>query len=173
MSKRFYGPWQGLEDAKNWIKKGMERPHGLYHMIDLLNAKPEEKVVIGIIGINSAGALFYIFRPESWGHGYGREAVQQFLSIYFQRQPQQDHLDAWVFEGNVGSEKVLGKCGFSINMEETLRYRNEVERGQKEGTENAAEEQSTKNSTEELFQPTRHINCFRYHKLVPQPAVGE
>jgi RimJ/RimL family protein N-acetyltransferase len=53
-----------------------------------------------------------MLHPESWGMGYATEALKRFQERLFEVQPERVLLVAAVQEGNVGSENVLGKCGF-------------------------------------------------------------
>ena len=80
-----------------------------------------ESQAIGFLGITSPPEIFYIFDEKYWGHGYATEGLQAFLKAYWATYPQgldgvddqiRDHLEAHVHDGNVQSERILGKCGF-------------------------------------------------------------
>ncbi|KAH9240270.1 hypothetical protein K456DRAFT_1041644 [Colletotrichum gloeosporioides 23] len=109
-----------------------------------------EGQVIGFVGITSPPQIFYIVARASWGTGYATEALRAFLGEYWGRFPGGleteagseteagemekgaggDFLEAHVHDGNVGSEKVLRKCGF-----EAVREGKTMAHGFKVGTQ--------------------------------------
>lgn len=61
----------------------------------------------------------YWIGKSHWGHGYATEAAQAMLTYAFERLHVQEML-ASVFTENIGSRKVLEKCGFEYRDETDL-----------------------------------------------------
>jgi RimJ/RimL family protein N-acetyltransferase len=81
----------------------------------------EHGTVIGFIGITEPPEVFYILDDTYWGAGYATEALQTFLTTYWNAFPDglwgmdewmRDFLEAHIIAGNHGSERVALKCGF-------------------------------------------------------------
>lgn len=74
--------------------------------------------MIGIVGVfrSTAAEVGYIFNESFWGQGYASEALAAFLDIHWQRATADPTLPqavtARVDPNNLGSVKVLRKCGF-------------------------------------------------------------
>ena len=84
--------------------------------VRLKEQRPAQPVnVIGVVGLNSWDKIHYVFHPSFWGLGYCTEALSAFMNILFECQPDRMLLKAIVLEGNLASERVLGKCNFMIN----------------------------------------------------------
>jgi RimJ/RimL family protein N-acetyltransferase len=79
--------------------------------------------MIGRAGFNLSAdgrrrELGYVLAPESWGQGLGTELAGALLRWHV------EHLDgldpsvqAWAFDGNAASRRVLEKCGFASTGE--------------------------------------------------------
>jgi RimJ/RimL family protein N-acetyltransferase len=79
--------------------------------------------MIGRAGFNLSGdgrrrELGYVLEPASWGQGLGTELAGALLRWHV------EHLDgldpsvqAWAFDGNAASLRVLEKCGFAATGE--------------------------------------------------------
>jgi len=72
--------------------------------------------IIGVAGLNRYDHLSYFFHPEFWGQGYCTEAVCGFLGYLFKQQNERKDISASVYEDNLGSRRVLEKCGFVIQV---------------------------------------------------------
>lgn len=81
----------------------------------------ENNVVVGFVGITQPPEVFYIFDEKYWGGGFATEALRSFLDTYWRVFPlglrgvdeeQRGYLEAHVYNGNDGSERVATKCGF-------------------------------------------------------------
>ena len=73
--------------------------------------------LIGTIGFNSYTAkhkasLVYAILPEYWGNGYAQEAINEVVKFGIS-ELEINRFEAEVMPGNVASEKVLEKLGFS------------------------------------------------------------
>ncbi|HEA18871.1 hypothetical protein LCGC14_2898490 [marine sediment metagenome] len=80
---------------------------------------------VGVTGLTTSSSntpeVGYLLMPEFYGQGYATEALQAFLTwatTAFNIQ----QFTAVVTKGNVGSEKVLAKCGFKLIKVAPLAY---------------------------------------------------
>ena len=80
----------------------------------------ETSEVIGVVTLSqidqqkkSAQIGFWIGK-KYWGHGLTTEAVQLALEFGFNNLGLEE-IEAWTFEKNVGSRKVMEKCGFKLD----------------------------------------------------------
>ncbi len=79
--------------------------------------------VIGIISLtkNSPGDDFadmgFWIGKKYWGKGLMTEALKMGIEFGF-KNLELERIEAWTFEKNVGSRKVMGKCG--LTLEETV-----------------------------------------------------
>ena len=71
--------------------------------------------MIGMIGIDST--LGYWIAKEHWGNGYMSDAVDALMHYLFQRYPI-EKISAYANLDNIGSQRVLKKCGFQNVGEE-------------------------------------------------------
>ncbi|CAM4392516.1 GNAT family N-acetyltransferase [Pseudoalteromonas ostreae] len=63
----------------------------------------------------------YLLLPEFYGRGYATESLDAFLT-WSRRKFNIQLIKAVVSAGNIGSEKVLAKCGFKLVRVEPLAY---------------------------------------------------
>jgi len=68
--------------------------------------------------LNALEIGYRLYQPENWGKGYATEAVALFVPFLFEIKTV-DRIQAMVLPDNVGSRRVLEKCGFTF--EGTLR----------------------------------------------------
>lgn len=54
----------------------------------------------------------YLIRRESWGVGYGTEAISAVVNYCFRTWPQLQRIEAEVYQSNLGSLALLKKVGF-------------------------------------------------------------
>lgn len=112
--------WQGpasVADMDEWCRRWAwpELDGWNYHLAICAREDPELRFR-GSIGPRFGGHPFvadlgYWLGEESWGQGYGSEAVFLCTHLCF-RHLEARALTAEVFEGNAGSERVLQKNGF-------------------------------------------------------------
>jgi RimJ/RimL family protein N-acetyltransferase len=72
---------------------------------------------IGITGFtveNNVAEVGYLLLPEFYGNGYGSESLSGLLD-WAESVQEINAYKAVVTEGNIGSEKVLLKCGFQLD----------------------------------------------------------
>ena len=126
-----------LEDTREWLRK---RPYpSKFYFVALLmedNVPRERWKRLGAVGCSrGTPEIGYGFHDHYWGRGYATEAINGFLELYWRfvpsREPKKDEVDVWKdVEGprpllgvhdhveartdaeNLGSRKVLEKCGF-------------------------------------------------------------
>jgi RimJ/RimL family protein N-acetyltransferase len=75
--------------------------------------KNNPRRMIGLIGIRTAGFVFYYLHPDYWGEGYCTEALKSYLDALFRLTPGLQAVKANVRSLNPASQRVLEKCGFS------------------------------------------------------------
>lgn len=56
----------------------------------------------------------YIFHPDAWGYGFATEALQGFVTMFWELKLQYNTLDAVCDAQNAASISVLTKCGFVL-----------------------------------------------------------
>ncbi len=70
--------------------------------------------VIGVLGLNKWGTIFYMFHPDCTGQGYCTEALRTFLVALFQTQEGRADVGVAILETNHKSRRVVEKCGFKL-----------------------------------------------------------
>jgi len=63
--------------------------------------------------LNAFEIGYRIYLPENWDKGYATEAVSLFVPFLFELKPV-NRIQAMIFPANVGSRRVLEKCGFTF-----------------------------------------------------------
>jgi RimJ/RimL family protein N-acetyltransferase len=58
----------------------------------------------------------FIFHPDAWGYGFASEALQGFVTMFWELKLQYNTLDAVCDAQNAASISVLTKCGFVIEQ---------------------------------------------------------
>ncbi len=83
--------------------------------------RPSDHVLVGTIGIVSSGlndrcqpyaTLGYWVGREAAGQGYASQALAAYTAYAFANWPHLHRLEAYVFEHNLASQRVLEKAGF-------------------------------------------------------------
>lgn len=69
---------------------------------------------IGRVGMWKRFEVGYILSPAHWGQGYATEALAALIPHVFAAFPEAEQLTAEVDPRNIGSRKVLQKCGFTL-----------------------------------------------------------
>ncbi|KAL4865275.1 hypothetical protein BDV12DRAFT_211166 [Aspergillus spectabilis] len=102
-------------DSSKWIAFAHSQPR----TTDFAIAISSTNTLIGAIGLKAKTDIYhrsmelgYWVEEESWGKGIASEAVKVFCDWAFKEWKELIRIDAEVFEGNVGSRKVLEKAGF-------------------------------------------------------------
>lgn len=109
------GPLASVWEAECWIREVVDRPHSLIFAVSLRDAQGDaNSSTIGVLGLNRWDSLFYIFHPDFWGRGYCSEALRTFLNVLFEQQPDREELEAWIFQDNEKSKRVLEKNEFKF-----------------------------------------------------------
>jgi [ribosomal protein S5]-alanine N-acetyltransferase len=102
-----------LENATSFIKSKTKDPYELAITIDDL--------FIGMVGMqrdekqkNSTTKTFgYWIGEPHWGKGYATKVVKLFTNYVFETVPELHRLEAFVYEHNPASGRVLEKAGFT------------------------------------------------------------
>jgi hypothetical protein len=77
-----------------------------------LQDQPKPRKVIGQIGLTIWDQIHFILHPDYWRSGYATEALKAFLIALFKHQPKRLSITAVAVRTNLGSQRVLEKCGF-------------------------------------------------------------
>lgn len=88
-------------------------PRQFKFMIECLEAASTHS--LGVIGLNPHGMVGYQLDPTAWGKGYATEALNAYLLVLFKNFPDLEEVYADAIESNIGSRRVLEKCGFVLN----------------------------------------------------------
>jgi hypothetical protein len=109
------GAFPSPKEAADWIVEVLSKGSLMYTVSLLQDDRPiSERDPIGIIGLSKWGTLHYIFDPNFWGKGYCTEALLSYLPELWKWQPERKQVSGAVYQGNMGSRRVLEKCGFWI-----------------------------------------------------------
>jgi [ribosomal protein S5]-alanine N-acetyltransferase len=102
------------EDAKKWLqfcKESDEKKDNYMFAIEV------DDVLAGGIGLHKKMEhcfdVGYWIAEEHWGKGYATEALNTITNLAL-NELKIDRIQAYVFEGNTASEKVLEKCGYEF-----------------------------------------------------------
>ncbi|KAF2762230.1 acyl-CoA N-acyltransferase [Pseudovirgaria hyperparasitica] len=100
-----------LSTTASTITRMTTSPRSFVFTIRLLSCPSE---IVGLVGLHSgeSSELTYRLAPALRGKGLMTEALQAVMSELFVRQPERTALRADVVEQNVGSVRVMEKCGF-------------------------------------------------------------
>ncbi|KAJ0419736.1 GNAT domain-containing protein [Aspergillus carlsbadensis] len=132
-------PHQSVAETREWMAtkifaEGAEhliRRHFTYVLIENKglghDAQPlSDGRVIGYVGINEvypSPEIGYSIHPDYWGKGYATEALNGLLELWWDLPHPSEDADS-VFaiceKTNLGSSKVLRKCGFRVLRELTF-----------------------------------------------------
>ncbi|PGG97811.1 hypothetical protein GX51_07123 [Blastomyces parvus] len=101
---------------------------GLSYQFVILHVDDPAGRIIGTVGMNElvpVPTLGYIIHPEEWGKGYATEATSAMINAWWNlprrgESRKRDKLYALCNEKNLGSFKVLLKCGFQVVGEQTM-----------------------------------------------------
>jgi len=100
------------EDARKWLefcKKSDENKDNFLFVIEV-DSEP-----VGGIGLHKKMEhcfdVGYWIAEKYWGKGYATEALKTITDLAL-NELKIDRIQAFVFDGNVASEKVLEKCGY-------------------------------------------------------------
>jgi RimJ/RimL family protein N-acetyltransferase len=106
-----------IEDARRWISIATSGSPTR----DFVICRLDGTTVVGSIGLKPRGdidyrtmGLGYWVGEDHWGQGIATEAVSAFCDWAFEHFDKVLRLEAEVFEGNVGSTRVLEKAGFVL-----------------------------------------------------------
>jgi [ribosomal protein S5]-alanine N-acetyltransferase len=100
------------KDAKSWLKFCRKNKNSLDNILYAIELDNE---LIGGIGLHKrmehCYETGYWIGEQFWGKGYATESLSKVIDFAFNKL-NIVRVQAYVFEGNVASEKVLEKCGF-------------------------------------------------------------
>lgn len=120
------------EMSRNYIRRCLEDAASPFrHTYDLAVVKREDNDLIGRVGLlvsNSElreGTLWYVYRRDQWGQGFGTEAARAMLDLAFV-QLKLRRVIADTDPANTGSIRVLQKIGF---RQEAHHLRNQFLKG--------------------------------------------
>ncbi len=114
-------PEEGLEIVK-FLQDKFKTQTGIRWAIRERSPSSNKQKLIGTCGFNNwvsydhSAIIGYELAPEFWGKGYASEAIQAVIhSAYNGKLPIHiNRIEACVVPGNIGSEKVLKKNGFTF-----------------------------------------------------------
>ncbi len=88
------------------------------HWLCLVIYEKKSAQPIGVTGFvlqDGKAEVGYLLLPEFYGQQYGTESLTAVLG-WAQNEHQISHFSATVTEGNIGSERVLEKCGLTLEQ---------------------------------------------------------
>jgi len=134
---RFPHPYSE-KDALDWINLSQkEEKKEIRHSINFSICEIDnEQEVIGGIGFElnidveaRNGEVGYWLSESHWGKGYISEALPMMCNFIFSEKwermnggIQVERMEANIFEENIGSQKVLEKCGFQFEAKMKNKY---------------------------------------------------
>ena len=123
---------QSLSKIKPFVKVASKsRDSILFAIVELSSNKHIGNIKIGPINYNHmhANISYFIGDSSAWGKGYASEAVS-LVTGYAVKVLKLETVIACVYEGNLGSQKVLEKTGYKLSgifKEQFLNVKNERE----------------------------------------------
>jgi len=115
MRNRFPSPYSE-QDAINWLSIATKREHQLNFAVCRTDG-----TYIGGIGFipgsdieSRTWEVGYWLGEAFWGQGLATDAVVAFTRWAFETFPELGRIEAGIFDGNVGSTKVVEKSGFTF-----------------------------------------------------------
>jgi [ribosomal protein S5]-alanine N-acetyltransferase len=100
------------EDAKKWLKFCKESDEKKDNFLFAIEVDDE---FVGGIGLHKkmehCFEVGYWIAEKHWGKGYATEALKVITDLAL-NELKIDRIQAFVFDGNTASEKVLEKCGY-------------------------------------------------------------
>jgi ribosomal-protein-alanine N-acetyltransferase len=103
-----------LEDTQQFLEEALADPDGRVWAIQL---RDRDTVIGGVdFGLSSpeSGSIHYVLARSYWGQGLMTEAVSAVCTWAFAKLPSLVHIETTVVaDENVGSARVLEKCGFA------------------------------------------------------------
>jgi hypothetical protein len=84
--------------------------------------QPEPRKIIGQVGLTIWDQIHFILHPDFWQSGYATEALKAFLITLFEQQPKRLSITAVATRTNLGSQRVLEKCGFVPSVHKGAVY---------------------------------------------------
>jgi RimJ/RimL family protein N-acetyltransferase len=138
-------PHQSVAETRSWIAtkifaegsvEHLIGRHFTYVLVENKDRDHHDGRVIGYVGINEvypSPEIGYSIHPNYWGKGYATEALKGLLELWWSlpcQSPDGDGAGAEETESvfaicektNLGSAKVLRKCGFSLFREMTFEH---------------------------------------------------
>ena len=112
------------EHAYLWLRIRLESPDFLTCVIELLPERAAQPSAVGLLGAHRLPEIGYILDPAHWGKGVATEALQAWLSWYWNKFPNghfrtadgsKAMLTAETGPDAASSRRVLRKCGFQPN----------------------------------------------------------
>lgn len=128
-------PFSSIEQTREWVTSkiftsGNSDVMGRSFNYAILDKSLPETPLIGYVSINEVmpcPEIGYSLLPESWGKGFATEALQLMLKVWWGLprrnwgdESEVERVFAISERGNVGSCKVLRKCGFKVEKEVDL-----------------------------------------------------
>ncbi|KAI9667214.1 MAG: hypothetical protein M1821_000027 [Bathelium mastoideum] len=101
------------ESARSWISHALSQTRTTDFVIAKdgaliggIGLKPMTDIYAHIVGIG------YWIGEEHWGRGIGKQVVKAFTTWALQEHPEVERVEAEVSAANIGSERVLLRCGY-------------------------------------------------------------
>jgi len=116
---RIAGQWADRSMADKYIANFREKPDAFSFIIELHSPStqdseqlPKAPLFIGTMGSLGNGEIGYMIHPQHWGKGYATEALKGLVGTHARVFPNIKIIKAMTDTTNLGSRKVLEKCGF-------------------------------------------------------------
>ncbi|KAB8219094.1 hypothetical protein BDV33DRAFT_192245 [Aspergillus novoparasiticus] len=116
LRNRFPDPYT-IEDAKAWISIATSSSP----ILDFVISRREDNVAIGAIGFKARDDVYYRtmeigywLGQDHWGKGIATEALSAMTAWAFENFTHVLRLEAEVYDGNDGSQRVLVKAGYEL-----------------------------------------------------------
>ncbi|MCH7945300.1 MAG: GNAT family N-acetyltransferase, partial [Armatimonadetes bacterium] len=89
-----------------------QHPRNGHHWAITIEGSTIGRIRLELSKRNSTGDIGYELAPDHWGNGYATEALREVVRYGFE-ELRLNRLQAWAYEPNKASQRVLEKAGFT------------------------------------------------------------